>query len=65
MLSPLSVSVSVHERATDAHCVKCCFVTALALVVLQGASLLQLKRVIQRAVELKHKREGAKQGISW
>jgi len=41
------------------------FVPALALVVLQGASVLELKRVIQRVIELKHKRDGGKQRISW
>ena len=41
------------------------FVTALALVVLQGASVLELKRVVQRAIDVKHKREGGRHRISW
>lgn len=38
---------------------------ALALAVLQGANVSELKRVIQRTINVKHKRDGGKQRISW
>lgn len=57
--------VTASHQGVAAHVILLCVSMVTAVVVVQNATVLDLKKAIQRYMQLKQEREGGVQHISW